>query len=288
MKENIAFVNDNFVPEERAVVSIFDRGFLYGDGLFATIRVCHGQPFRWRRHLLRLHRGADLLRVTIPQTDDKLREIAIELARQNQVEDGALRITISRGIGARGYSPAGATHPTLTMTIRPVSARVPGQPLSWRCATSKLTLRSDDPLAWFKTSNRLLQVLARGEAEAAGFDEALLLNDEGHVVEATSGNLFWIQEGQICTAPLGTGILPGIARSALFEICESLERRVQECAITRDELFQSEGAFISLSTLGVVEIAQVDDRELKRSPLVPTCHKAYEELVQSETADHGR
>lgn len=288
MKESIAFVNDNFVPEQRATVSIFDRGFLYGDGLFATIRVCHGQPFRWRRHLLRLHRGADLLRIALPQTDEKLRELAIELARQNQIEDGALRITISRGIGTRGYSPAGATHPTLAMTIRSLSPRAPGQSLCWRCATSKLTLRSDDPLAWFKTSNRLVQVLARGEAETAGYDEALLLNDEGHVVEAASGNLFWIQEGQIGTAPLGTGILPGIARSALFEICESLGRRVEERAITRDELVQGEGAFISMSTLGVVEIAQLDEDELKRSPIVAILHKAYEELVKSETADSGR
>jgi len=288
MKENIAFVNGNFVPEQRAVVSIFDRGFLYGDGLFATIRVCQGQPFRWRRHLLRLHRGADLLRITIPETDEKLRAIAVELARNNELENGALRVAISRGVGTGGYSPAGATHPTLTMTVRPLSVRAPGQPLSWRCATSKLTLRSDDPLAWFKTSNRLLQVLARGEAERAGFDEALLLNEEGHVVEATSGNLFWIQEGQICTAPLGTGILPGIARSTLFEIGETLGQRVQERTISRDDLIQSEGAFISMSTLGVVEIVQVDDLDLKRSPLVSICHKAYEELVKFETADQGR
>jgi len=284
MRESqILFLNGKFVPEEQAVVSILDRGFLYGDGIFTTMRVCQGRPFRWRRHLLRLHRGADFLRINIPETDEALRKAAFELARVNQITDGILRITVSRGTGTRGYSPAGAMRPTLTMVLHPLSVKTPGEPLSWRVATSTLRLHTSDPLSWFKTCNRLVQVLARGEAESAGFDEALLLNEEGHVVEATTGNLFWFEDEQVCTAPLGTGILPGVTRSVLFEICESLGTRVQEKLITRDELAQSHGAIITMSSLGVAEIAVVDDSEIKRSPMAGRLHNAYEELVKSET-----
>ena len=108
MKETkLAFVNEKFVPEEQAAVSIFDRGFLYGDGLFATIRVCNGRPFRWRRHMLRIHRGANFLRINIPVPDAKLREYATELIRLNNMPDSILRLTISRGVGRRVVEPAG-------------------------------------------------------------------------------------------------------------------------------------------------------------------------------------
>src|SRR5438132_7655603 len=117
MKESkLAFVNGTFVAEEQASVSIFDRGFLYGDGLFATIRVCNGRPFRWRRHLLRMNRGANFLRITLPLPDGKLREYATELIRLNNMPEAILRLTISRGIGSRGYSPKMAATPTVTMS----------------------------------------------------------------------------------------------------------------------------------------------------------------------------
>src|ERR1051325_2169506 len=159
-----AFVNDRFLPEEQAVVSIFDRGFLYGDGIFATIRICNGRPFRWRRHLLRLKRGAEFLRIELPTSEGRLREIAIELARLNNLSNATLRLTLSRGRGPRGYSPTLAASPTLTMTIHPLPQESPGSLPVWRLATSTWKLHTSDRLAWFKSCNRLVQVLARGEA----------------------------------------------------------------------------------------------------------------------------
>src|SRR5438552_11904932 len=102
MKENrnpIVLVNDRFVPEEQATVSVFDRGFLYGDGIFETFRICNARPFRWGRHLLRLHRGADFLRLNVPEADQKLRELAMELVRLNGAPESILRLTLTRGVG---------------------------------------------------------------------------------------------------------------------------------------------------------------------------------------------
>src|SRR2546423_14544290 len=134
-ESKLAFVNEKCVPEEQAAVSIFDRGFLYGDGLFATIRVCNGRPFRWRRHMLRLHRGANFLRINIPFPDPKLREYATELIRLNGMPDSILRLTISRGIGRRGYSPKMASTPTIAMSLHPLPAQGNGPPI-WRLRTS--------------------------------------------------------------------------------------------------------------------------------------------------------
>lgn len=283
MKEiKLAFVNEKFVPEEQAAISIFDRGFLYGDGLFATIRVCNGRPFRWRRHMLRLQRGANFLRIIMPVPDAKLREYATELIRLNNMPDSILRLTISRGIGRRGYSPKMASTPTVTMSLHPSSAER-NAPATWRLRTSSLTLRSSDPLAYFKSCNRLVQVLARAEADEAGFDEALLLNDAGYAVETASGNLFWIDQEHVCTAPLGAGILPGVTRSVIFEVCEALGRRVQERAITCEQLLQAQGAFASMSSRGVVEISAIDDTPMPRADFVPVIREAYEDIVQWET-----
>src|SRR5262249_36067488 len=149
-----------------------------------------------------------------------------------------LRLTISRGPGRRGYSPASATTPTIAMTVHLLANAGATSPPAWRLVTSSLTLRASDPLAPFKSCNRLVQVLARGEAEDSGFDEALLLNDAGHAVETASGNLFWLEGEEVCTPPLGTGILPGVTRSVLFEVCEALGHRVQERNITRDNLLR--------------------------------------------------
>ena len=283
-ESRIAYLNGTFIPEEQASVSIFDRAFLYGDGLFATLRISHGQPFRWRRHWLRLHRGAEFLKLELPVPDTKLREMAVELARLNRISEGVLRVTVSRGCGKRGYSPAGATLPTVTMIIEALPSRTRENPLLWRLATSGFKLQSSDPLACFKSCNRLLQVIARAHAEAAGFDEALLVNERGDAVESTSGNLFWIQGDEICTPPLGTGIFPGVTRSVLFEVAESLGSRVNETNVPAEELARVAGVFLSMSSFGVVEVSHIDDHELARSEWVKTLRVELEKLVQSETS----
>ena len=127
-------------------------------------------------------------------------------------------------------------------------------------------------------------MLARAEADAAGCDEALLLNDAGDAVETASGNLFWVQGGEVFTPPLGTGILPGIARSAIFEVCEALGARVRERVISRDELVRTDGAFASLSSLGVVEISAIDDAQLKTAPLCAEIREGYMDVLNWETS----
>ena len=275
------FLNGQFVAENRAVVSVFDRGFLYGDGLFETTRVVNGRPFRWAQHLARLQRGADFLKIKLPFTPTELRDFADQLIHQNRLPDSLLRLTVSRGVGARGYSPKGADRPTVVMSLHPAPGLEPAP--GWKLITASLRLPAGDPLAQFKTCNKLWQVLARAEADAAQADEALLLNINGQVAEATSANVFWVEGGAVQTPALDGGILPGVTRAAVLEICRQAGLPVAEEGTTPCRLRHADGIFLALSSWGIVEVASLDGVEQKKSPLTGHLRKAYQELLLSSS-----
>ena len=280
----IVFLNGQFVPEEQAMISVFDRSFLYGDGLFETMRVTNGKPFRWWDHMERLRKGGDFLGIKIPFGCKTLEKFAAELIAQNKLPDALLRLTVSRGVGPRGYSPKGADKPVLVMTLHPFSGAPSTGPARWKLATASFRLPAGEKLAHFKTANKLAQVLARAEADAAGADEALLCNTEGFVVEGASSNLFWVEGETVCTPPLASGILAGVTRAVTLELCQQLALPFAERQITPDGLRQSSGVFLTLSSLGVVEAKELDDIRLTSAPLVAHLREAYQRLLTSETA----
>lgn len=279
-----AFINGKFVEEREANVSVFDRGFLYGDGLFETIRIHNARPFRFSQHFARLQRGAEFLQLKMQFTESALRGFAAVLIHRNQLKEGVLRIHLSRGIGPRGYSIKGAGQPTLVMTTYALPADAVETPLRWRLATSTIRLVPGSPLAMFKTTNKLPQIIARAEAERAGADEALLVNTNGHAVEAASANLFWISESAVCTAPIQSGVLPGITRAIVVELCAQLGLQCIECAVSPAELLEQRGVFLTLSTLGIVEVVEIDGHTLPKHELTARLWRAYRGLLERETA----
>lgn len=277
----LIFLNGQFVPEERAVVSVLDRGFLYGDGLFETMRIFAGKPFRWAQHLERLKRGAEFLKIKLPFAPESLRGFVDELVTKNKMPDALLRLTLSRGVGVRGYSPKGADNPTLVMSLRPAPK---GPPPRWKLITSTQRLPANEPLAQFKTCNKLPQILARGEADAAGADEALLLNTDGFVVEGASSNLFWIEGNTICTPPLAAGILSGVTRAVVLEICQTLALETRQLQITPESLRRADGIFLSLSSFGIIEAASLDEQSRGQSSVPGRIVGIYQELLGRESA----
>lgn len=277
----LVFINGAFVAEEAATVSAFDRGFVYGDGLFETIRLYHGLPFRWDDHLARLRRGAEFLGIRLPFSPDQLRSRVEELVGRNAMPEAVLRMVLSRGVGPRGYSPQGADRPTLVMSLHPAPPTDPRAPMQWRLATASLRVAADDPLARHKTCNKVLHVLARAEAEAQGADEALLLNTRGEVAEAASANVFWIESQTVCTPPLDSGALPGVTRAMVFEICQSLSISCREKPARLDQLRKVEGLFLTASAIEVVEAVSLDGQALPRSPLITRIHQAYRDRVSA-------
>ena len=283
----IVFVNGQFVPEAAATVSVFDRSFLYGDGLFETMLVANGRPFRWTQHMERLERGAEFLGIKIPFAREALAGFAAELVARNPMPDALLRLTLSRGVGVRGYSTKGADKPTLVMSLHPSghAHSETAAPLRWRACTSGFRIPPGESPAQFKTNNKLVQILARAGAESAGADEALLLNTEGFVVEAAAGNLFWIQGGTVCTPPITAGVLAGVTRAVVLELCAKLSVPCRESNIRPSELAGMDAAFLSLSALGIVELSAVDGVALGSSSVAGRLHAAYRDLVRAESTE---
>lgn len=280
----LVFLNGQFVPEERAVVSVFDRSFLYGDGLFEAIRVFDGRPFRWQEHMERLRHGARFLKIKLPITQPQLLAFALKLIAKNKMPDCVLRITLSRGVGAPGYSPRAANKPTLVMSLRPAPRITSNKHLQWKLITSSYNLPANDPLAHFKTCNKLPQVLARAEAAAAGADEALLSNTDGFVVEGASSNLFWLQRDVIYTPPLAAGILPGVTRALIFEIAARLKIRLREKNIRLKDLVRSNAIFLSLSSFGIVSAKSLNRKILPQSSITAQIAHAYHETLLNSSA----
>jgi len=273
----IVFLNGQFVPEAQAVVPVNDRGFLYGDGLFETLRVRGGRPFRMAQHLERMTRGADFLKIKCPFTPKELVNFAEQLIEKNRMPEAVLRVTLTRGPGERGYTPQIDSRPTVVMTLHAMPEA--GAPIQWRLITSSHRIPAGDPLSSFKTANKLVHVIARMEAVEKDADEALLVNTNGEVVETASGNLFWIGGGKICTVPTSCGALPGITRAVVLEICQSLGLPVNERVTKPEALRKSEGIFITQSVLGIVPVTAFDGEPVARSPLVEIISRAYGEML---------
>src|SRR5271170_151236 len=273
----LVFLNGHFLPEAQAVVPVNDRGFLLGDGLFETLRVVNGKPFRFAQHMERMTRGADFLKIKPPFAPRELEKFAVQLIEQNKLPDAILRVTLTRGAGERGYNFNGECKPTLAMALH--AAPPLENSVEWNLITSSFRIPAADPLSSFKTTSKILQIMARAEAKEKGADEALLVNTNGEVAETASGNLFWIYEDKICTVPTGRGVLPGITRAVVLEICQSLGLETNKRVIKPEALRNSEGIFITQSALGIIPVSVFDGETVAPSPLTDQIAQAYNEML---------
>jgi aminodeoxychorismate lyase len=273
----LVFLNGHFLPEAQAVVPVNDRGFLLGDGLFETMRVAGGKPFRFAQHLERMTRGADFLKIKLPFTAKELERFAAQLIEQNKMTEAILRVTLTRGPGERGYKFNGHSKPTVVMTLHATPS--PDNPVEWNLITSSYRIPAADPLSSFKTTSKILHVMARAEAAEKGADEALLVNTNGEVAETASGNLFWIYQDKVCTVPTGRGVLPGITRAVILEICQTLGLQVNKRVIKPEALRNSEGIFVTQSVFGIVPVTSFDGELVKQSPIVDQIAQAYNETL---------
>jgi branched-chain amino acid aminotransferase len=277
----MVFLNGEFVPEERAVVSVFDRGFRYGDGVFEAVLVSNRKLFLWEQHCARLRRSAEFIRLKVPFTNDALHDATTQLFSRNQHTEAMVRITVSRGVGARGYAPKGDEKPTLVITTHPLPAP---EDRAWKVIVSSLRIAAHDLVPQHKTANRLVNVLAAAEAQERGADDALLVNTEGHVTEGTSSNVFWTKDGLVHTPPAEDGLLPGVTRAVVFDLCRAIGMPVMETSADINALKKADGVFLTLTSRGVVEVAELDGELLSRSPLVATLAAEYRARVRRECA----
>lgn len=253
---NYAYVNGKFVPETEACVSIFDRGFLHGDGAFETMRVYRGRIFLLDQHLARL---ADALTALQIPAQPPMRSLIRELVARNAVQDGVVRLTVTRG----------HDQPTIIVTAQP--RKFDPRPL--RAIISAVRVHTQ--LAQLKTASRLPYVLAKLQAEQAGADEALLLNESGHIAEFSAANIFIVKDGTLFTPPIKDGTLPGVTRAVVLELAKALKIPTREESLTPECLDVADEVF---ATNSLIEIAPVLPWS-RKTDITARLHAAYRKLV---------
>jgi branched-chain amino acid aminotransferase len=257
----IVYLDGAFIDAADAAIPIADRGFLHGDGIFETARLHRGRYFRLGDHLERLSTSAAVMHMPKPD-HEQLAEIAAALAERNGLEEGSLRITLTRAADARTGSPFFGT---MLVTLAPVGAG--WQDLAdrgWSIVTARTRRPAVDSVpAQLKGLGRPYALLARLEAQHAGADDALLLNSDGFIAEGPTWNVFWLSNGCIRTPGLDLGVLGGITRTVLLEAAAELGHEVEEGAWGPAELNDAEEIFASMSSVGVVSIISLDGRPLR-------------------------
>jgi len=286
-------VNGRVSDQEHAVISIFDHGFLYGEGVYETLRTYNGQPFLFDRHVRRLRKSADMLALAVPLTDPQIDARFRETMRTAGLGDSPgreayIRILVTRGIGELTYDPAATPTPSIVVIVKPHVD--PPREVFERGVTVALVpiVRnhpgSVNPL--IKSNNLLNNALAMQEAFRRGGFEGVMRNYKGELAECTQSNLFIVKNGAAITPPIDAGLLPGITRAFLFEVGAEAGIPVREAVLHDEDLFGADESFLTSTTREVVPIVRVDDRKIGTGtpgPVTQALHDGYRRKAASIT-----
>ena len=258
----IAYVNGRWLPDKKAYVSILERGFLYGDGLFETMRAYNGNIFMLAAHLRRLRDGLRVVRIQPRWSLTEIETLLYRALKKNKIQDGLLRLSITRGVGPIGLFPTRGDRATLViLTRRPTGASLSRHRQTYRAITHPAPwLESESGLAAVKSANRLPYILAFADARSRGMDEALLVNRNGHVTEGTITNLFIARNSGLVTPPADGGLLPGITRQAVIGLAKRCRIPIAEARLVRRDIFQADEAFLTNTSLEIMPLVRIDDR----------------------------
>jgi branched-chain amino acid aminotransferase len=267
-----ATVNVNGVTsgEREAVVPVFDHGFLYGEGVYETLRTYGGRPFLLDRHLRRLRASAAMIRLSVPLTDDGFGTRIIGTMRAAGQRAGApsgdwyIRILLTRGVGDLTYDPAACPTPSVVIIVKPFEPPAP-ELYARGVAVALVSVMRNHPGSvnpLIKSNNLLNNALAMQEAVSRGAFEGVMRNYRGELSECTTANIFIVSGGEVRTPPLDAGLLAGITREVLFEIAAAEGVPMREAVLHDGDLLGADEAFLTSSTRELVPIVRVDDRAI--------------------------
>jgi branched-chain amino acid aminotransferase len=287
-------LNGKMMDPTEARVSVFDRSFLYGDSLYEVVRTYQGKPFRLKEHLIRMEKSAKLCQMRFSQTSAEyereiLRSIEAFRAQPGQSnEDVYVRIVVSRGSGKIGFGLGNLETPTLyVILVEPISL-FPNKPFD---QGTKLQISSrirNHPKALdpaMKSGNYLNSLLAYLTAAEEGYDDALMIDQQGFLTEGTTFNLFYIKRGIVASAPLDVGILDGVTRRAIMNLCIELGLPFREVRFPKQYLYEADEVFVSSSLKEVLPVLDLDGKKIgrgKAGPITRRLKEAFDRLVQEE------
>jgi branched-chain amino acid aminotransferase len=258
-------VNGRVFDQEHAVVSVFDHGFLYGEGVYETMRTFNGEPFLFGRHMQRLRNSSGMLALQVPLSDNALlgrchETMSVAGLGGGPSNEAYIRLLVTRGIGDLSYDPSACPVPTIIVIVKP-QVDPPAEAYERGVTIALVPIVRNHPGSvnpLIKSNNLLNNALAMQEAVRRGAFEGVMRNYRGELAECTQSNLFIVKDGIAFTPPLDAGLLPGITRAFLFEVGAEAGIPVREGVLRDDDLLSAEEAFITSTTRGVVPATRVD------------------------------
>lgn len=273
------YIDGKFYNERDAKVSVFDHGFLYGDGVFEGIRAYHGRVFKLKEHIDRLFYSAKAILLDVPMSHAQICRATVETVRANKLKDSYIRLIVTRGIGSLGLNPKSCGKPSVIIIagkIQVYPAALYARGLDIITVPTVRNLHSAVNPA-IKSLNYLNNILAKIEATNAGVEEAVMLNSEGYVAEGTADNLFIIKNGALMTPPLSAGALYGITRQTVMELAETAGLKVSEPNLTRYDLFNADECFVTGTGAEIMPVVKIDGRVIGSGKPGPLTKKLVEE-----------
>ncbi|WP_059172601.1 branched-chain-amino-acid transaminase [Bacillus sp. FJAT-27445] len=287
MESKYIFLGGEFVKKEDAVVSVYDHGFLYGDGVFEGIRVYSGNVFRLDAHLKRLYESAHSIMLEIPYTFEEMTQIIVDTVRKNNLSSAYIRVVVSRGKGNLGLDPGSCSQPRVIVIAEPL-ALYPRELYERGLKVGSVATRRNRPdvlSPQIKSLNYLNNILVKLEANQAGVDEALMLNDQGYVTEGSADNIFIVKNGVILTPPVYLGALEGITRNAIIDLAKQNGYEIKEQPFTRHDVYIADEVFLTGTAVEVIAVIDVDTRKIgngKPGPITDHLLAEFRKLVTED------
>jgi branched-chain amino acid aminotransferase len=256
------YLNGAFVDKEKAVISVFDHGLLYGDGVFEGIRAYHGRVFKLKEHIVRLFESARAIMLKMPWSQQEIMEAVVETCRVNGLRDGYIRLVITRGIGTLGLNPYLCENPSIFIIADSIQL-YPKELYEKGLDVITVPTIRNHPAALspaIKSLNYLNNILAKIEAINAGVVEAIMLNSDGYVAECTGDNLFIMKNGTLITTPISSGALRGITRDTIIGLAKEQGIPFQEQVLTRFDLFIADECFLTGTAAEAIPVVKIDGR----------------------------
>jgi branched-chain amino acid aminotransferase len=279
------YISGKFCPQEDAKISVFDHGLLYGDGVFEVLRSYRGKVFRLEEHVRRLYESAKAIWLEIPMSQDEMCDAVNEAVRINKIDDGYIRLVVTRGAGTLGLDPNRCSNPQVIIIADAISL-YPKELYEKGLEIVTVSVQRMHPAALsprIKSLNYLNNILAKIEGLQAGCIEALMLNHKGEVAECTGDNIFLVRRGVLETPPLEAGILEGVTRDAVIEVAKAAGIEVRELPLTKHDVYIADECFLTGTAAEIVPVVRVDNRVIgtgKPGPMTRDLEKRFKKLTQ--------
>lgn len=279
------YIDGQLVDKEKAKVSVFDHGLLYGDGVFEGIRSYNGLIFKLNEHINRLFESAHAIMLKIPLSKNEIKEALIKTLKANGLKDAYIRLIVTRGVGDLGLDPRKCSRPTVII----ITDKIMLYPDKYyKNGLEIITVPTPRNLpealnGQIKSLNYLNNILAKIEAANAGVEEALMLSASGYVAECTGDNIFMIKKGKLITPPIYMGILRGITRGAVMDLAVKNKIPAVEEVLTRHDLYNADECFLTGTAAEIIPVVKIDTRSIgngKPGPITLKLRQEFHKLTK--------